>query len=485
MRIGIDFGTSYSAAGAIVDGALQLVRFGAAQQFRTTVFFPQYAPDAADFVLTPTLEREVAGLVQAGRREQASQAARVRSAREAALRVPEAQRAAALALVPRELERSDVELEREALGVVRRRWFDDQARRQGDARLDMDNALYGEEAVDAYIGSGSGQLVVSPKSMLGYRLHGSARQSLLGITSHILRHIRETAGAQLGTVVDAAVLGRPVEFRSSMGDAGGLQALAILREAAAMAGFVHVDFLEEPAAAALGHHHQSGVSRRTLVVDVGGGTTDIALADVGGNTPAPDVLRAWGLAQGGTDVDIDLSMRAFMPMLGKDVTPTPVHHYYQAAAVHDLERQRTFKQATFADLAPPYAARLARLQEGGNTIRFNRGVERAKIELSTATTTRVDLGYIDSGLVVDTTRAGLDDAAARFLASLHALLATVDTELERPPDVVFVTGGMSRAPYVQAAITRVFPTAALVAGDASLGVVAGLATAAANPHSGG
>ncbi|HST46006.1 MAG TPA: Hsp70 family protein [Luteimonas sp.] len=481
MRIGIDFGTSYSAAGAQLDGVLQLVRFGAAEQFRTTVFFPQRLPDAADFVMTPALHREVAGLVQVARREQAAHAARVRNAREAALRLPESRRAAALALVPRELERAEPELRRDAEAAVRRRWLEEQARQVGSGQLDMANALYGEDAVDAYIASGSGQLVVSPKSMLGYRLHGSARQSLLAITSHILRHIRETAGAQFGATVDAAVLGRPVEFRSSMGDAGGVQALAILREAAAMAGFVHVEFLEEPSAAALGHHRRTGAARRTLVVDVGGGTTDVALADVGGDRPVPGILRAWGLAQGGTDVDIELSMRAFMPLCGKDRTPTPVHHYYQAAAVHDLERQRAFRQARFDQVAAPYAARLARLQHGGTTIRLNRGVEQAKIALSASSAARVDLDYLEEDLVADVARERLDEAAERFIASLHGLLATVDGQLERPPEVVFATGGMSRAPYVRMAIARVFPDAAFIAGDASLGVVTGLAAAASHP----
>ena len=479
MRIGIDFGTSYSAAGACIDGELQLVRFGTAPQFRTTVFFPESAPDAAAFALTPALEREVAGLVQSARREQAAQRVRIRAAREAVLRMPEARRAAALALLPREPARSDAEFEREALAVVRRRWLGDQSQVAREGRLDMASALFGEEAVDAYIGSGRGQLVVSPKSMLGYRLHGRARQSLLEITGRILRHVRETASAQFGAEVDAAVVGRPVEFRSSMGDAGGVQALAILREAAALAGFADVASLEEPAAAALGHHRRSQASRRTLVVDVGGGTTDIALADLGGSAQAPDVLQAWGLAQGGSDVDIDLSMRAFMPSLGKDVTPTPVHQYYQAAAVHDLERQRAFGLARFADVAPPYAARLSRLQEGGATIRLNRGVERAKIALSTTTLARVDLDYLEAGLALEVGSGALDDAAARFLAGLRALLASVASQLERLPDEVFVTGGMSRAPYVRAEIVHAFPAATLVAGDASLGVVAGLAAAAA------
>ena len=95
------------------------------------------------------------------------------------------------------------------------------------------------------------------------------------------------------------------------------QAVALaagLVEAAAQAGFDSIEFLEEPAAAALHYHAGSPQRHTTLVVDIGGGTTDIALADVGGEA-APRVLRAWGVGNGGTDVDLALSMAQVMPLL--------------------------------------------------------------------------------------------------------------------------------------------------------------------------
>ena len=53
--------------------------------------------------------------------------------------------------------------------------------------------------------------------------------------------------------------------------------LEILQTAAIAAGFDQVDFLEEPAAAAM-HYHVSHATRHdTVVVDIGGGTTDIAV----------------------------------------------------------------------------------------------------------------------------------------------------------------------------------------------------------------
>ena len=63
MNIGIDFGTSYSAAATYVDGELTLVRFGDARQFRTAVFFPEVVPDPNDFRLTPELDAQGLKLV--------------------------------------------------------------------------------------------------------------------------------------------------------------------------------------------------------------------------------------------------------------------------------------------------------------------------------------------------------------------------------------------------------------------------------------
>ena len=72
MQIGIDFGTSYSAAAAYVQGELQGIRFGTQAQFRTAVFFPAAVPDPADFVLTDALQAEVDAYVRSARAAQRS-----------------------------------------------------------------------------------------------------------------------------------------------------------------------------------------------------------------------------------------------------------------------------------------------------------------------------------------------------------------------------------------------------------------------------
>lgn len=452
MKLGIDFGTSNSAAAAVIDGRVVPIRFGEAMQFRTTVYFPEVMRDPADFQLTPALQHQLDELMEAGRRD-------IRAAGQ---------------------QRTAEQLRRDALRVVRRQWMEEQIRQPRSSTALLQNAVYGDEALEAYFEENEGNLVQSPKSMLGYNLHPRARQTITGIATHILEHIRLTASQQLGANVRSATLGRPVQFRSSIGEAGNAQALEILGSAALAAGFDQVDFLEEPAAAAMHYHAGSQQQHEVVVVDVGGGTTDIAHARVGG-PGAPEVHRAWGIPRGGTDIDQALSLTGYMPLFGRGITRVPAHHYVEAAMVQDMTRQRDFRQHSYREVEAPYGPRLQALQQTGNTARLYRAVEQCKIDLSDASHHRSALDFIERGLEVETVDTRLADAASGYLRELSELLHRVRAEIGHEPAAVFLTGGMSRAGYVRQAATAAFPQAQLVHGDPSFGVVQGLALSASLP----
>lgn len=401
MHIGIDFGTSYTAAATFVDGELTHVTFGDAKQFRTAVFFPEVVPD-------PT------------RRRTETRAATVES---------------------------------------------------------FDEALFGDEAVAAYLEYGDGNLIESPKSMLGFRMDPQVRKVIVHIATYVLEHIRLAASRQLGENVRTAVIGRPVHFRSSMGDKGSEQAVEIIREAAAVAGFDSVTFLEEPAAAAMHYHKRLSTRQTALIVDIGGGTTDVAFAELGGDE-LPRIVRTWGLAKGGTDLDVNLSMRAFMPQLGNNVTRVPVHHFVEAASVHNLPKQREFRRQDYRFVEEPWRSRLQALQQPGATTRLNQTAERSKIALSSEERTEADLGFLESGLGVDIARGDMDEAAEPFIERMQRLLAEVREAWPSEPASIFLTGGTSRSPIVKEAVRQSFADIPMVEGDPSLGVVSGLAVAA-------
>lgn len=459
MHIGIDFGTSYSAAAAIRNGELTLVRFGDSEQFRTAVYFPELVPDPNDFELTPELEAQLEAHIRSARNNLRQQAA------------------AATARGQAPVSRSDEDLRRDALRVVRRQWMEEQARAATASVASFQHALFGEDAVEGYLESGGGNLIESPKSMFGYRLDPQVRKVIVHIATHILEHIRLTASRQFGEPVRGAVIGRPVEFRSSMGAAGSEQAIEILREAAAAAGFDEVRFLEEPAAAAM-HYHKSLADRQhALIVDIGGGTTDVTHAELGG-AASPLIARNWGLPKGGTDLDVGVSLHSFMPLMGKDIVRVPQHQFVEAASVHNLPKQREFRKQNYRLVAAPYGPRLRALQELGATTRLNQAAERTKINLSASESYRISLDFIEHGLAVDAHRDDLNTAIEPFLTQLERTLTTVRGDLPALPASIFLTGGTSRSPQVKAKVAACFPEIPLVHGDPSLGVVSGLAVAA-------
>lgn len=452
MHIGIDFGTSYSAAAAVVDGELTLIRFGDAEQFRTAVYFPEQVPDPGDFTLTPALQAELETQIRAAR----AQARRLG------------------------VERSDAELRREALRVVRRQWMEQQSRDTAVSVASFQHALFGEEAVEAYLDAGDGNLIESPKSMFGFRFDPQVRRVIVHIATHILEHIRLTASRQLGQPVRGAVIGRPVEFRSSMGAKGSAQAVQIIEEAARAAGFDAIDFLEEPAAAAMHYHRRLDRKQYALIVDIGGGTTDVSHAELGGMRPR--IIRNWGLPHGGTDLDVGFSLHRFMPLLGKNATAVPPHHFVEAASVHNLPKQREFRRQDYRRVAEPYRSRLQALQTLGATTRLNQAAECAKIELSAADAHRADLGFLESGLLVDASGQDLHTAIEPFLSRLTRTLDEVRETLPEAPASIFLTGGTSRSPRIRAAVEACFSGIPVVHGDPSLGVVSGLALAASGSN---
>ncbi|MCY1311259.1 hypothetical protein D9M70_615420 [compost metagenome] len=73
------------------------------------------------------------------------------------------------------------------------------------------------------------------------------------------------------------------------------------------------------------------------------------------------------------------------------------------------------------------------------------------------------------------TEAQLQKGAESFMRSFRELLERVSAEIQDFRPVLFLTGGMSRAPYVIAAVKQAFPRCQLAPADASLAVVDGLA----------
>jgi RNase H-fold protein (predicted Holliday junction resolvase) len=130
-----------------------------------------------------------------------------------------------------------------------------------------------------------GRLLRSLKSGLATSYEGTTifgrYYELEELLALYLGEIRRRVEKETGQAVEGVVLGRPVNFAGSGGEADNQRAEDRLRRAAERAGFRHVSFELEPVAAALHYELTVKEPQNVVVFDFGGGTLDITVMRVG------------------------------------------------------------------------------------------------------------------------------------------------------------------------------------------------------------
>ena len=193
------------------------------------------------------------------------------------------------------------------------------------------------------------------------------------------------------------MLGRPVHFVDDDATRDQL-AQDTLGRAARAAGFTHIDFQMEPIAAALDFEQRITRETSTLVVDVGGGTSDFTVIRLhpsrsGRHDRSGDILATTGVHIGGTDFDRLLDLSTVMPLLGyKHIgtggRPVPNSIFFDLSTWHLIHQTTTRKALHFArELWTDYVdqtlhARLMEVIEEHHGHRILAGVEVAKIACS-------------------------------------------------------------------------------------------------------
>lgn len=242
------------------------------------------------------------------------------------------------------------------------------------------------------------------------------------ISAFILQKMKETAESYLGETVTQAVITVPAYFndaqRQATKDAGQIAGLEVLR------------IINEPTAAALAYGLEKQDGKTIAVYDLGGGTFDISVLEIGDGVFEVKATNG-DTFLGGEDFDNKL--------------------------VEFLANQ--FKKKEGLDLRTDKLA-LQRLKEAA---------EKAKIELSSAATTEVNLPFITARmeggsstplhLVETITRADLEklveDLIKRTLDPCKKALADAGVKASDISEVVLV-GGMTRMPRVREVVKDFF-----------------------------
>ncbi|MCA0275913.1 MAG: molecular chaperone DnaK [Proteobacteria bacterium] len=247
---------------------------------------------------------------------------------------------------------------------------------------------------------------------------GGKKQSPSQISAMILQKMKETAEAYLGEKVEKAVITVPAYFndaqRQATKDAGKIAGLEVLR------------IINEPTAAALAYGLEKKKSGTIAVYDLGGGTFDVSVLEIGDGVF--EVKSTNGdTFLGGEDFDMRLVE-------------------YLAAE---------FKKEQGIDLKNDKLA-LQRLKEAA---------EKAKIELSSAAQTEVNLPFITADqtgpkhLTMKLTRAKfeslVDDLIQRTIEPCKAALKDAGLKAAEIDEVILV-GGMTRMPKVQEVVKQFF-----------------------------
>ncbi|ABV73128.1 molecular chaperone DnaK [Rickettsia canadensis str. McKiel] len=238
------------------------------------------------------------------------------------------------------------------------------------------------------------------------------------ISAFILQKMKETAENYLGEKVTQAVITVPAYFndaqRQATKDAGKIAGLEVLR------------IINEPTAAALAYGFDKSASKTIAVYDLGGGTFDISILEIGDGV----------FEVKSTNGDTFLG--------GEDFDTRILNHLIDV-----------FKKASGIDLRNDPLA-LQRLKEAA---------EKSKKELSSAVTTDINLPYItadSSGpkhLNIKFTRAELeklvDDLIEKTIEPCRQALKDAGLKPSNIQEVVLV-GGMTRMPKVQEAVKKFF-----------------------------
>jgi molecular chaperone DnaK len=299
----------------------------------------------------------------------------------------------------------------------------DPAKRQ--SVTNPNNTVY---SVKRFIGSNYKEVSKEAKKMPYTVNKGSSGNVLININDKdyvpqeisaiVLQNLKKTAEDYLGETVTKAVITVPAYFNDAQRNA--------TKEAGEIAGLEVLRIINEPTAAALAYGMDKEGDKKIAVYDLGGGTFDISILDMGDGVF--EVLSTNGDTHlGGDNFDealIEWMTTEFKTESGIDVT-----------------------------------------NDSMATQRLREAAEKAKIELSTSTTTEINLPYLSAGaegpkhFVKKLTRAEfermVEDLVKKTISPCRKAVKDAGIKVSDIDEVILV-GGSTRIPCIQDAVEKYF-----------------------------
>ncbi|MFA5744996.1 MAG: molecular chaperone DnaK [Candidatus Paceibacterota bacterium] len=238
------------------------------------------------------------------------------------------------------------------------------------------------------------------------------------ISAMILGKLKADAEARLGEKITEAVITVPAYFnddqRSATKAAGEIAGLDVKR------------IINEPTAAALAYGFNKKKDEQIAVFDFGGGTFDISVLEVGG-----DVIEVKS-----TDGDAHLG--------GKDIDQKIINWLAEE-----------FKKESGIDVLKDPLARQ----------RLDEAAEKAKIELSSAMESEINIPFLTSDasgprhLLIKMSRAKLEELSSEFIErAMDITKRAIDASPFKVGDIdeIILVGGQTRMPAIQTAVEKFF-----------------------------
>lgn len=282
------------------------------------------------------------------------------------------------------------------------------------------------------------EVVKGPRGGVRFRVPNADRTfTPQELAAALLNRLRQEAEAYLGAPVDEAVITVPAHFNDSQRQA--------VKNAGRIAGLDVVRIINEPTAAALAYGVDRSNEERILVFDLGGGTLDVSVLHVSDGLVEVKATRG----------DTELGGEEWDAVVADWIA----QQFLRAHGIDLRKKRRAFR-------------------------RVREAAEKAKIELSVAAESEIDLPFITAGgngarhLRLTLTRS-------RFEALTEPVLARLVEPVQRALadagvaagdlDAVVMVGGMSRIPSVRMKVQELTGCEPATAVDPEEAVVRGAA----------